>query len=255
MIYKGLTAAPINITVTITNNGFNLTWTPPFTLPGTEMNFIVEAMINSLLKLLTSQTYQYFSCSDLNISHCDSNQTAHFTVRGINEVGEGEPASITLHLTPAENMYEELEGPPTNFTASVLDNSLFLMWMPPLSSLWEVPILYYAIDVFDAYQAFLLERANTSNLSYSFNYSVLGINRCFNSYGIRVNIRGISFNGEGNISTLLVNVTQNDRYCITNTTISGKLMAFLNLSESYINTEVTPTTDSNSTLENYLLQG
>ena len=94
------------------------------------------------------------------------------------------------------------------------------MWMPPFS-LRNVPILYYAIDVFDADQTFLLERANTSNLSYSFNCSVLGINRCF-SYGIRVNVHGINnFYGEGNITTLLVGVTQNDRYCISNTTISG----------------------------------
>ncbi len=123
-----------------------------------------------------------------------------------------------------------IPGPPTNFTASFLNNSLFLMWMPPFSSLWDVPILYYVIDVFDD-QAFLLERANTSNLSYSFNYSVLGINRCFSSYGIRVNLYGISFDGEGNISTLFVSVTQNE-YCITiysNTTVSGnKWMASFN---------------------------
>ncbi len=92
----------------------------------------------------------------------------------------------------------------------------------PLLSLGGAYILYYAIDVFDGDQAFLLERANTSNISYSFNYSVLGINRCFSSYGIRVNVYGISFDGEGNISTLIVGITQNDRYCISNMTISGK---------------------------------
>ncbi len=94
------------------------------------------------------------------------------------------------------------------------------MWMPP-SSLGNVPILYYVMDVFDAYQAFLLKRENTSNLSYSFNYSVLGITRCFNSYKFQVNVRGINVDGEGNISTLLLDVIQNDTYCIT-TTISGK---------------------------------
>ncbi len=107
--YEGLTAAPINITITTTKNGFELTWTPPFTLPGTEMEFIVEATTNSLSRLLTSQTYQNVSYSDLNISRCDSNQTVHFTIRGVNQVGEGELASIIFHLTPAENVCEKPE--------------------------------------------------------------------------------------------------------------------------------------------------
>ncbi len=97
------------MTVITTNNGFKLRWSSPFTLPGTEMNFIVETTIESFLRLLTSQTHHNLSYSDLNISRCDSNQTVHFTVRGVNEVGEGEAASITLRLTPAENLCENSE--------------------------------------------------------------------------------------------------------------------------------------------------
>ena len=111
--YEGLTAAPINITITAIKNGFELMWTPPFMLPGTEINFIVEATAHSLSTLLTSQMHQNFSYSDLNISRCDYNQTVHFTVRGVNQVGEGEPASIILHLTSTENMCEESELPLT----------------------------------------------------------------------------------------------------------------------------------------------
>ncbi len=123
------------------------------------------------------------------------------------------------------------------------------MWMPPFF-LGDVPILYYAIDVFDADQVFLLERANTSNLSYSFNYSVLGINRCFNSYGIQVNVHGINFDGEGNISTLLVGVKQNNRYCITsNTTISGKQFEFNLIHKQF---EFTPATDSLKAIINFI---
>ncbi len=77
------------------------------------MDFIVEATTDIVLRLLTSQTYQNVSYSDLNISRCDYNQTVHFTVRGVNQVGEGEPASIILHLTSTENVYEESELPLT----------------------------------------------------------------------------------------------------------------------------------------------
>ncbi len=109
--HKGLTTAPIRFTNASYKYGIELTWSPPFTLPGTEMEFIVEATIatDSLLRLLTSQTHQNVSYSDLNISRCDSNQTVHFSVRGVNEVGEGEAASIILHLTPAESVCDNSE--------------------------------------------------------------------------------------------------------------------------------------------------
>lgn len=123
------------------------------------------------------------------------------------------------------------------------------MWMPPLffseSETDVVPILYYTIDVFDSNQV-LLERENTSELFYSFNKSVLGIAQCFSSFKLQVNVRGVNFAGEGNISTLLWDVTQNDTYCITFTTILGKISQ---------TTEATFTTYSSSELENHLLQG
>ncbi len=84
------------------NDSVLITWTPPSTLPGTTMNFTINASVGDHSKTFaTSQDNFLIGLCDLGVnSSCYSNCELSVVVRSINQAGVGEPASITVPVQP-----------------------------------------------------------------------------------------------------------------------------------------------------------
>ena len=101
-------AAPSDFTYTLDDHSLLLKWKAPFSLPGSNIDFIVNASIAGFSdSLVTPHLNQTFSYSSLNISRCDSNHLIEFTVRGINPSGVGQPAAITVLVPQDEQQCSE----------------------------------------------------------------------------------------------------------------------------------------------------
>ena len=111
LLCVGLLATPKDLMYTVMDEFVNLTWSPPYTLPETDLEFRVTISIPDYSNnIFTFQPSLIFSYSTLNISRCHSSQQINFTIRGVNSIEElGEPAFISVVLPQKISCCEDAE--------------------------------------------------------------------------------------------------------------------------------------------------
>ncbi len=97
----GILDAPSDLVSSVLNDSVLVTWTPPSTLPGTMMSFTVNASVGDRSETFTTSQHNFLiGLCDLGVSSCYSNCELSVSVRSMNQVGEGEPAYITVPVEP-----------------------------------------------------------------------------------------------------------------------------------------------------------
>ena len=99
-ILIGLLSAPGNLNKDLKNDSLGLNWTTPYTLPGTNIsNYFISANMSGerISNTNTTEPSYRFMFAEHNISRCQSHEIV-FEVCGVNPVGIGEVATITVHV-------------------------------------------------------------------------------------------------------------------------------------------------------------
>ena len=86
-----------------------ITWSSPYTLPGTRMTFLVNVTVDGHLNsAVTSDNHYNVSLLTIGINSCYSSYSIHITISGINPAGEGEPASFVTVIPQKQNCSNSL---------------------------------------------------------------------------------------------------------------------------------------------------
>ena len=101
IILIGLLSAPGTLAMDLMDNdSLRLNWTTPYTLPGTDIsNFLISANMSGerISNTNSTESSYRFVFAEHNISRCQSHEIV-FEVCGVNPVGIGDVATITVHV-------------------------------------------------------------------------------------------------------------------------------------------------------------
>ena len=108
--------------MTLDSHWMQITWSSPYTLPGTKITYFVNVTVNgrysNSLRATTFNNHYNLSFSEIDIDQCHSN-VINITVSGSNPAGEGEPSSLTFGHK--QNSTELCSGNATNRTQEIID--------------------------------------------------------------------------------------------------------------------------------------